>query len=386
MELTTAPQQGFSLMGHRKGPNFASITGASPAPFTAAQLRAAPMPAIGDLSAAAKAVEKPKAKKSFKEVMKLASEKAFRGGAAGFAAGVIQVGSFMWMRTAMNYQYANGGTMTQAMSTLYKEGGVARFYKGVSFAIIQNPLSRFGDTAANTGILFALQEFQPTMPVATMTAFASLGGATWRVFLTPVDTFKTTLQVQGNAALELLKQKVAKGGMGVLYNGAAANFAANWVGNYPWFVTFNYLQATVPKYEGMKGVARNAFIGMCASMVSDCISNSLRVIKTIKQTSGDVDKGYINTIKKVIAKDGVKGLFGRGLKTRLITNIAQSMVFSVFWKSIEGKLTAMAVKSDADKAAKAAEDAKSGAKKGGKTGSMTLATLPPLKGGVPPLN
>jgi hypothetical protein len=28
-------------------------------------------------------------------------------------------------------------------------------------------------------------------------------------------------------------------------------------------------------------------------------------------------------------------LFGRGLKTRLITNIAQSMVFSVFWKAIE---------------------------------------------------
>ena len=54
------------------------------------------------------------------------------------------------------------------------------------------------------------------------------------MFLTPVDTFKTTLQVQGNAALELLKQKVSKGGVGVLYNGAAANFAANWVGNYPW--------------------------------------------------------------------------------------------------------------------------------------------------------
>ena len=65
----------------------------------------------------------------------------------------------------------------------------------MQFAIIQNPLSRFGDTAANTGVLIALQEFTPNMPVATMTAFASLGGATWRVFLTPVDTFKTTLQV-----------------------------------------------------------------------------------------------------------------------------------------------------------------------------------------------
>ena len=63
-------------------------------------------------------------------------------------------------------------------------------------------------------------------------------------------------------------------------------------------------------------------------------------------------------------------VFGRGLKTRLITNIAQSMVFSVFWKAIEQKLNEAAEK-------------KASAK--GKTGSMTLAHLPELKGGCPPL-
>ena len=87
------------------------------------------------------------------------------------------------------------------------------------------------------------------------------------------------------------------------------------------------------KYDGVKGLARNAFIGMCASFVSDCVSNSLRVVKTIKQTSGDANLSYVGAVKGVIAKDGVAGLFGRGLKTRLITNIAQSMVFSVFWKA-----------------------------------------------------
>jgi hypothetical protein len=278
----------------------------------------------------------------------------------------------MWLRTTMNYQYANGGTLTNALSTLYKEGGVPRFYRGVSFAIIQNPLSRFGDTAANTGILVALGELAPNMPVATQTAFASLGGATWRIMLTPVDTFKTTLQVQGAQALSLLKDKVKAGGIGVLYGGAAANFAANWVGNYPWFVTFNYLQAKVPKYDGVKQLARNAVIGMCASFVSDCVSNSLRVVKTIKQTSGDANLGYVGAVKGVIKTDGLAGLFGRGLKTRLITNIAQSMVFSVAWKAIEQKLNENA-------------DKKAAGTKGGKTGSMTLATLPALKGGCPPL-
>ena len=73
-------------------------------------------------------------------------------------------------------------------------------------------------------------------------------------------------------ALELLKNKVKQGGVGVLYSGAAANFAANWVGNYPWFATFNYLQANVPKMDGTAGLARNAAIGATASIVSDCVS------------------------------------------------------------------------------------------------------------------
>ena len=51
----------------------------------------------------------------------------------------------------MNYQYKNGGTTLQAWKTLYKEGGLVRFYRGYFAALAQGPLSRFGDTAANTG-------------------------------------------------------------------------------------------------------------------------------------------------------------------------------------------------------------------------------------------
>ena len=107
-------------------------------------------PALPELAAAAKttkAATKPKV--DFNEVMSKASARAFRGGVAGFAAGVIQVGTFMWMRTAMNYQYANGGTMMSSIKALYAEGGVARLYKGMSFAIIQAPMSRFGDNATS---------------------------------------------------------------------------------------------------------------------------------------------------------------------------------------------------------------------------------------------
>lgn len=63
------------------------------------------------------------------------------------------------------------------------------------------------------------------------------------------------------------------------------------------------------------------------------MSNSLRVIKTVKQTNTDGSLSYVDCVKGIIAKDGVKGLFGRGLTTRLLTNMLQSMVFSVGWKA-----------------------------------------------------
>ena len=64
-------------------------------------------------------------------------------------------------------------TLGNALKTLYKEGGIKRFYRGLPYAIIQNPMSRFGDTAANTGILAALEAFYPQMHgVAVMTGLS----------------------------------------------------------------------------------------------------------------------------------------------------------------------------------------------------------------------
>ena len=87
------------------------------------------------------------------KVLKTAMQKAFKGGVTGSIAGVAQVFSFMWLRTAMNYQYANGGNGTlSTVATLYEEGGLPRLYRGVQYALVQNPLSRFGDAAANAAV------------------------------------------------------------------------------------------------------------------------------------------------------------------------------------------------------------------------------------------
>ena len=44
---------------------------------------------------------------------------------------------------------------------------------------------------------------------------------------------------------------------------------------------------------------------------------------------------YSKTVQLVLAKDGKKGLLGRGLKTRIMANGMQGLIFSVLWKYIQ---------------------------------------------------
>lgn len=98
-----------------------------------------------------------------------------------------------------------------------------------------------------------------------------------------------------------------------------------------WFGTYNYLDATLPlPITILQKLARSAFIGFTASVVADTMSNSLRVVKTYRQVNA-TRIAYMDAARAVIAADGVKGLFGRGLKTRILTNGLQSILFSVLW-------------------------------------------------------
>ena len=93
----------------------------------------------------------------------------------------------------MNYQYRNGTTFPVALRTLYADGGILRFYRGVLPALVQGPLSRFGDTAANTGMLTLLDNLEETqnLAVGVKTIAASAAAAIFRIGLMPIDTVKT---------------------------------------------------------------------------------------------------------------------------------------------------------------------------------------------------
>eukprot|EP01035_Chromulina_nebulosa_P013758 gene13758-18238_t len=111
--------------------------------------------------------------------------------------------------------------MVDAFLTLYKEGGIPRFYRGLIPALIQGPLSRFGDTAANTGALAVLDAFEATaqFPVFIKTAFASVAAALFRIVLMPIDTIKTTMQVEGQDGLTKLLAKFRVVGISTFYQG-----------------------------------------------------------------------------------------------------------------------------------------------------------------------
>lgn len=104
--------------------------------------------------------------------------------------------------------------------------------------------------------------------------------------------------------------------------------------------------------------SRNAFIGFASSIVSDTVANFMRVIKTTKQAlatrgdeqdleyrrrrssiSSDQSKRatYAEAIAIILAADGWKGLFGRGLKTRIFANALQSVVFTVIWRGLSDR-------------------------------------------------
>ena len=268
---------------------------------------------------------------NLQEIFEKSKNKALRGGIAGSASMVVQVSSLMWLRTMMNYQYANGGSIKNTFQTLYKEGGIKRFYRGYSAAIFQGPLSRFGDTAMNVGILELTKDSD--LPIWFRTGLASAGASSWRLFLMPIDSFKTTLQVHGGEGFGVLKNKIRSVGPKTLWNGSGAAMSATFVGHYPWFMTYNYLNNYLenPDDTGIKKLGKQAGIGFCSSIVSDTCSNSLRVVKTYKQTYQE-EITYRSIVKDIVKKESIYGLLFRGLETRILVNGLNGMLFSVLWK------------------------------------------------------
>lgn len=272
---------------------------------------------------------------NFKTIVKKASGAAFKGGMYGAVAGGFQVISLMWLRTVINYQYRYGVSMQEAMDALYKEGGVPRFYKGISYALVQNPLSKFGSAASNQASKILVDQSQPFSPFYT-SAVGTLLTIFWRLVIVPIETCKTVLQVDGNAGFGHLLDKIKNGNIFILYQGSAATIATTFLSHYPWFLVFHWLDKYIPKSRRkLVGILRYGSIGFVATTCSDTLSNFLRVLKTMKQTLSVSEQhtfSYSEIISQLYKSGGLMELFKRGLLTRIIANGLQNFLFIMIWK------------------------------------------------------
>jgi len=274
----------------------------------------------------------------------------------------------MPLDTTIAYQYRYGLSTTAAFQKLYSVGGLRRFYSGLAPAMLLGPLSRFGDTGSNAVVMSLLdsQPFTRDIPIIAKTMAGSFVAASWRVVVVPLDLVKTTRQVHGYARASAdLEARIAVHGFKALWQGSSAAFLSTFSGHLPWYSTFNALDRHLPAVPaaanhhtgeasaasasaaagggvsgnvplgvplGVQRILRHGFMGFTASMVTDCCTNSLRVVKAIRQSEG---LSYAEAARLVVREDGVAGLLGRGLKTRMLTNGAQGLVFTAVWKSIE---------------------------------------------------
>ena len=147
---------------------------------------------------------------------------------------------------------------------------------------------------------------------------------------------KTVLQVDSLEGFRSLMLRVAEGKFNVLYSGAMAVALSGVLGHWPWFATYNWLSSSEFIHQAIPSkLLRNASIGIAASVVSDTLVNVMRVVKTTKQSLGSRQTtSYADTVRIILAADGWRGLFGRGLRTRIMANAIQSIVFTVVWRSL----------------------------------------------------
>jgi len=152
----------------------------------------------------------------------------------------------------------------------------------------------------------------------------------------PIDTCKTVLQVDSRDGFKNLMHKVRAGKINVLYQGALALIASSMISYYPWFYSYRVLsESDLVAAAFAPGLVKNAFIGFSASVVSDVVSNGIRVIKTTKQSMGSRHAvSYGEAISLILAEDGWRGLLGRGLKTRIFGNALQSVLFTIVWRGL----------------------------------------------------
>jgi len=257
---------------------------------------------------------------------------AVQGGVAGMVTGMLQVLCLMWLKTVMNHQYYHGGSLVETFHTLWAEGGVSRFYQGVGFALLQKPISRFGDAFMQSAALSLFGRPGQHLHGVSFGVMVATFGACWRLGTAPLDTWKVTAQVHGTLSQRIFAQRFRVSGLLDLWSGTLAMFILIWCSSLPWWTVYNSILEYWPQsLSTQMQILRNGVAGACASLIADIVSNSLRVLKVKRQaaTKGSVGvEGYVDDAREIVLRDGFAGLFCRGLYARILWSDPGGLLFN----------------------------------------------------------
>lgn len=257
---------------------------------------------------------------------------------SGALATVVETTAFMPLHTITNYQYRYGGTgITADAKKLYQQGGMRRFWQGLPYVVARTPLHRAIDIAANTGAIATLEAREATkdLPMVTKTAVGSLASTAMQLPIIPLSTLGYSVQVDGNKAIPNLKNKIKNHGIGALWHGTMMGLTYQAVSHFPWFATYNALDASLPHYDNsVLNQARHGFVGATASAAACLVSNPFKTLRVYRQTHPEAIS-YKQATQEIMRQDGIRGMFGRGLKARLIAQILQGTTFNMLWKALQ---------------------------------------------------
>jgi len=270
-----------------------------------------------------------------------ALRQALTSGTSAAGTMVLQVLLFMPLDTTVTVQYRYGQSTVAALRSLSAHG-YGRFYSGMLAALVQGPASRFGDTATNCAVTTYLNSNDGTkdLPTVVKTMMGSALASLWRVALMPLDVCKTVWQIYGfPLGTKRLRNRARHYGLSGFYLGSLASYSGAFCGHLPWYTAHNLLDQHLPAADDNRTrLLRSALVGFSSSVVSDCCTNSIKVLKAIRQAEGIP---YSEVVQVVLRQSSLASLFTRGLQTRLATNGLQSIFFTVLWKENEQRLASL---------------------------------------------
>ena len=259
-------------------------------------------------------------------------EDILKSSVAGSSAGMIQLTSLFWLKTIIKHQYRHGTCPIRSAQLLYQEKDILRFYRGFTPNLLKTCFGKFGDAAFYT--YFHQNEFNHLSEVERA-SYISLSSSVLKFNLMPLDTYTNMCQVRGKEGISIMREKISKNGLGVLYNGSTAYFLSNFVGNTSWFFTMDYLNKIYYEpYQKKTDTKKNMLIGFASSAVSDLITNPIRILKTYKQSNKE-NISYLQSLKEICESKGLVNFYFRGLPSKLLLNGLNSALFLVLWKKFE---------------------------------------------------